>query len=430
MRRLIHFELRKILKNRITVIALLGAFLLNILFFVLNVVTEVHYSLQIRSLHGLQAIEYDKQIMGKFRGALTTDYINKINAERETIEKDPNNLEVNKEVTELKIQEMKKDGYTEAEIAKMPPVMKLKDDVYVREIDQYDMIQSHMSQQERMHQIIEELKDGNIKGIYERKSKFHTVASVPDTTNAELEKLLSMYEQVSLPYYYDFYGGWNALTTGFPLAVAIILGSVIVISLSPVFSQEYSQHTDAIILTTRHGKKQLIVAKLLSAFLFTTALYLIFTVLNFSLVAMVYGLDGSNSHIQLESWYSQSPYNMTFLDFYLVILGVTFIGLIFMTVLTLFISSKVRSPFIGVILSALLLYLPSINLAETSDLADKILSLFPYNIMNVSGSFEIGVLYNLFGIILTQPTMMVITAFTGSAMLLPLTYRSFKNYQA
>ena len=239
-----------------------------------------------------------------------------------------------------------------------------------------------------------------------------------------------MYEQIPTPFYYDYYIGWERLSSGFSWIVAILLGAVIVICLSPVFSQEYSFQTDAIILTSKLGKSKLIVAKLLSSFLFTTAVYLFFAALNLGLYAAVYGLSGSKSPIQLEFFYSQSPYSLTFLEFYLSILGLSYIGLILLTAVTLLISSKGKSPFICVILSALVLYLPLIDLRETSYFAYKIMSLFPVNMMNAADHFELGTLYNLSGIIITQPTMMVMTAFFACLLLVPLTYRSFRSHPA
>ena len=100
-----------------------------------------------------------------------------------------------------------------------------------------------------------------------------------------------------------------------------------------------------------------------------------------------------------------------------------------MAAITLFVSSKVKNPFNSVVISAAILYIPAIDLSATSLLADKILKLFPVNVMNSSGSFEIGVLYNLFGTMLTQPVMMVITAVLVSALLVPFTYRIFRNHQ-
>lgn len=434
MRALIRFELKKIVNRRITAFALLSALLLNILFFGLGVVNEVHFSFiseedrLVQKLHGLEAIRFEREEMVELKGYLTDTYLKQREAERKAIESNPRHFEkIPDHELEEKKKRMREEGFSEKEIANIP-VLKLKDDVYIHQLDKYDMLRSHLYI--RIPEIIAELKKGDLSGIAERRSGKYRHAQKPTDTKEEISKLLRMYEQIPTPFYYDYYIGWERLSSGFSWIVAILLGAVIVICLSPVFSQEYSFQTDAIILTSKLGKSKLIVAKLLSSFLFTTAVYLFFAALNLGLYAAVYGLSGSKSPIQLEFFYSQSPYSLTFLEFYLSILGLSYIGLILLTAVTLSISSKGKSPFICVILSALVLYLPLIDLRETSYFAYKIMSLFPVNMMNAADHFELGTLYNLSGIIITQPTMMVMTAFFACLLLVPLTYRSFRSHPA
>ncbi len=430
MRQLIKFELKKIVGNRTALIVLLGAFLMNLLLFFLGVTGQIHYSAQIRTLSGITAIRYEQQITEKLKGFLTDDYIAKINSEIYKIENNPGNQKIDQDATKIKQEEMRKDGYTEAEIAKLPPIMKLKDDVYLNQMDQYDFVGSVIGRQERLPEIIAELHSGNINGIYENKPGYHNPnAPKPAGTTAEISKLLSMYEKVDKPYYYDYYNGWLEFCTGFSRFAAIILGAVIIILLSPVFSQEYSSNMDNLVLTAKYGKNKLITAKVLSAFALTTALYLSFAVLNSVLYAAVYGLRGYNCNIQIFGDYFESPYGITFLQFYIVILCLGLIGSLLMTAIALFVSSKSKNSFIGVVTLAAILYIPAIDMSQTSLLADKILKLFPFNVISPSGSFEIGVLYNIFGKMLTQPAMMIIVAVLVSALLVPLSCRIFRNHQ-
>lgn len=430
MRRLIKFELKKIVGNRMALIVLLGAFLMNLLFFFLGVTGQIHYSAQIRALSGITAIRYEQQITQQLKGFLTDDYINKNKSEISKIENNPSNQEIDQDATKIKQEEMRKDGYTEAEIAKLPPVMKLKDDVYLNQMDQYDFVGSVIGRQESLPKIIAELRSGNINGIYENKPGYHNPnAPKPAGTTAEISKLLSMYEKVDKPYYYDYYNGWLEFCTNFSKFTAVILGAVIIILLSPVFSQEYGNHTDSLVLSAKYGKSKLITAKILSAFVFTTVLYLSFAIFNSALYAAVYGLRGYNCNIQIDGLYYESPYALNFLQFYMVILCLGLIGSLLLTAITLFVSTKGKTPFACVIVSAVILYIPAIDLSEISLITDKMLKLFPFNVINTSGSFEIGTLYNIFGKMLVQPVMMVIVAILVSALLVPFTVRIFKNHQ-
>lgn len=430
MRQLIKFELKKIVGDRTALIVLLGAFLLNLLFFILGVTGQIHYSAHAQTLNGLDAIHYEQNLTQPFKGFLTDDSINKIKSEMHKIENNPDNLEIDQRATKEKQDLMRNDGSTEEEIAKMSPVMKLKDDVYIHQMDQYDFVLSAIGLQERVPGIISELKSGNINGIYEqRMSAYNPTAPRPAGTEAEINKLLGMYEKVENPYYFDYYTGWLEFCTGFSKTAAIILGVVIVIMLSSVFSQEYSSKTDNLVLTAKYGKNKLITAKILSAFTFTTVLYLFFAVLNSILYAVVYGLRGYNCNIQINGLYYESPYSMTFLQFYIIVLCLGFVGLLFMTGITLLISSRGKNPFISVVTAAAILYIPAVDVSSISLLADKLLMLFPFNVMNSSRSFEIGVLYNIFGHMLTQPVMMALVAALALVISIPLTCRAFKNHQ-
>jgi len=120
---------------------------------------------------------------------------------------------------------------------------------------------------------------------------------------------------------------------------------------------------------------------------------------------------------------------MTFLQFYIIVLCLGFVGLLFMTGITLLISSRGKNPFISVVTAAAILYIPAVDVSSISLLADKLLKLFPFNVMNSSRSFEIGVLYNIFGHMLTQPVMMALVAALALVISIPLTCRAFKNHQ-
>lgn len=382
MRGLISFELKKIIRKRSTVFILLTASILNLSIFLLGVMTESSTSKEMENLRGFQAIENERNIQGQWSGYLTDEYIKQVELEAD-------------------LDNPKYWGITWAIGSQEGILANIKSDLHAGSIDK--------------------IYDNIIKGLPDKPR--------PAGTSKEVDQLLKMYEQIHLPFYYDYYDGWHNLSSSFSLIVAMVVSVIIVICLSPVFSEEYSQKTDAIILTTKYGKNKVIIAKLTSSFLFTIAVYLLFAALNFTLYATIYGLDGYNANIQLHGWYYQSPYDMTFLDLYLYSLCLSLIGLLFIAAITLFISSKVKSPFITVILSASILYIPKIDLSEVSYTANILQELFPINMMNAAEHIELGVFYNLFGTLLLQPFMMIFTASMISVLLITLTYKSFKNHQ-
>lgn len=384
MRGLIAFELKKIIQKRSTFLIIVAALLISLSTTFFGAMTETSYITETEKLRGFQAIENERIVQGQLSGYLTEEYIKQVNLEASS-----------------------------------------------QDNSKYWGILSSIGVQEvRLPNIISDLNAGNINGIYDNiLNETLTDKPRPVVTSNEVDKLLKMYEQLQVPFYYDYYDGWEKMSSSFSILVALVVSAIIVICLSPVFSEEYSQKTDAIILTTKYGKNKVIIAKLISSLLFTLSVYLLFVTLNFALHALIYGLDGFNANIQLHGWYYQSPYNMNFLELSLFSMGLSLIGLLFMAVITLFISSKVNSPFITVILSAAVLYIPNIDLSEISYTANIVLELFPINMMNAAEHFELGVFYNLFGIPLLQPIMMIITAAIIATLLLTFTYKSFKNHQ-
>lgn len=383
MKGLISFELKKIIRKRSTILIILSALLISLSTIFFGAMTETSYITETEKLRGFQAVENERDIQGQLNGYLTEDYIKQVN-----IEADQNN----------------------------PKYWGILPAIGVQEV--------------RLPNIISDLTEGNINGIYDNILNGPlTDKPRPVGTSNEVDKLLKMYEQVQVPFYYDYYDGWEKMSSSFSILVALVVSAIIVICLSPVFSEEYSQKTDAIILTTKYGKNKVILAKLISSLIFILSIYLLFGTLNFTLHAAIYGLDGSNANIQLHGWYYQSPYNFTFLELNFFSMGLSLIGLLFIAIITLFISSKVKSPFITVILSAAVLYIPKIDVSEISYTANIVLDLFPINMMNAAEHFELGVFYNLFGIPLLQPIMMTFTAAIISVLLISFTYKSFKNHQ-
>lgn len=383
MRGLISFELKKIIRKRSTVLIILTGLVLNLSTSIFGAMTETSYITETEKIKGFQAIENENNIQGQFSGYLTDEYIKQVN-----LEANQNNPKYWGILATIGVQESFIPG------------------------------------------IISDLNGVNIDGIYDRILKGpSTDKPRPAGTSNEVDTLLKMYESVQFPFYYDYYHGWEKMSTSFSILVAMVVSAIIVICLSPVFSEEYSHKTDAIILTTKYGKNKVIIAKLISSFLFTLSVFLLFAALNFAQYATIYGLDGFNANIQIHGWYYQSPYNITFLDLNLFSMGLSLIGLLFIAAITLFISSKVKSPFITVILSASVLYIPNIDLSEISYTVNIILALFPINMMNSAEHFELGVFYNLFGTLLLQPIMMIFTAAMISILLITFTYKSFKNHQ-
>lgn len=96
--------------------------------------------------------------------------------------------------------------------------------------------------------------------------------------NEDLNKLEKNYWiqkalAVDTPFEYGYALGWSNFGSASEMLIVCIIG--ICIAIAPVFAEEYRTGTASIILSTRYGKNKVITAKIISALLFSTIIFLI-----------------------------------------------------------------------------------------------------------------------------------------------------------
>lgn len=87
---------------------------------------------------------------------------------------------------------------------------------------------------------------------------------------------------------------------GYMPMLLLVMGYVLIVALSPIFSDEYMRGTDALILTSKMGKKQCAISKVVAALIFTAVIAATIILLNWLLVVIFFGTEGLNMSIQLE----------------------------------------------------------------------------------------------------------------------------------
>ncbi len=104
---------------------------------------------------------------------------------------------------------------------------------------------------------------------------------------------------LKMPFTYEYMEGWGNLWDQANMINCMLL-LLLTVSLSHVFSQEHLRKTDAIILCSRHGKRELYTAKILAGVTFgAAAALLLFGAALLSNLA-VYGADGFGGALQIE----------------------------------------------------------------------------------------------------------------------------------
>lgn len=106
--------------------------------------------------------------------------------------------------------------------------------------------------------------------------------------------------------------GWDKLLSGMGSILSIMICLIVVITLSPVFSEEYALHTDSIIYSARYGRTKLTTSKIIAALEVVIGTYLLYLLLNLVLYGCTYGFQGWNVSIQSSLHYASSIYKASY----------------------------------------------------------------------------------------------------------------------
>ena len=200
----------------------------------------------------------------------------------------------------------------------------------------------------------------------------------------------------------------------------------ICIVLAPVFSGEYQAGTDAVILSGKYGKTKLITAKIAASFLFGTIAFVLHMIVACGLLLIVFGIDGWNLSLQIAN--TSIPYPFTFLQAALINVGVVFLVQLAMIGFTLFLSAKMKSPYLVLIVLVPILFIPMFLTPNgTTGVYNLTLLLLPYR----ATTPELGkyISYQFGGFVLDVFSMRAIVYAAFTVIMLPLARLGFKKHQ-
>lgn len=178
---------------------------------------------------------------------------------------------------------------------------------------------------------------------------------------------------------------WESLLYSM-MYLVLMAGIVIIIAVSPVFSEEYASGMDALILTARYGKERCALAKVAAAFLFTAVFTLFIAGMGFLVFLAGRGTAGWDSDIQLSELMIFTPvkYPLKCYEASVMTVLVSLAAMMALNGLTLIYSAVSRTSFVSVILSAAVYFAPMF-ISSGNMIVRKILCLFPVNSISVSG---------------------------------------------
>ena len=257
-------------------------------------------------------------------------------------------------------------------------------------------------------------------------SKIETLlnTSSRELSNEQKEFWSSMANKVDIPLQYGYYESWEIMISSFELLIFAILAICIVIA--PVFSGEYQAGTDAIILSGKYGKTRLITAKIVSSLLFGILAFTLHIVVACGLPLVAFSVDGWNLPVQIAN--TTIPYPFTFLQATLVSIGIIYLILLAMIGLTLFLSSKMKTPYLVLIILVPVLFIPMFLTPNgTTGVYNLILFLLPYR----ATMPEIGkyLSYQFGSLVLDVFSVRAILYTLLTVVILPFARLGFKKHQ-
>lgn len=246
----------------------------------------------------------------------------------------------------------------------------------------------------------------------------------PKLSNEQKEYWGSMAEKVDTPLQYGYYEGWKVIISSFELLMFVILAICIVVA--PVFSGEYQEGTDAVILSAKYGKTKLTTAKIAASLLFGTAAFILHAVVACGLPLAAFGADGWNLPLQIAN--TTIPYPLTFLQAVLINIGIIYLVLLAMVGLTLLLSAQMKSPYLVLIILVPILFIPMFLTPNgTTGAYNLTLFLLPYRA--AMPEFSKYISYQFGSLVLDTLTIRAILYVFLTVIMLPLARLGFKKHQ-
>ncbi len=182
---------------------------------------------------------------------------------------------------------------------------------------------------------------------------------------------------------FGYWEGWELILIN--LSWGILLMMIVCVGIAPVFAGEYQSKCDSLFLCMKYGKSRLPAAKVITAWLYASAVYVGITILNSAVVLLFLGTEGWDLPVQ---WYNPSApvsYDVTMGQACLILFGLGYILTLGIMAVTLWMSSIFKNAYGVIVVAFLLLIIPTfLQMGSGGYVLEHILSLLPSNILHFS----------------------------------------------
>lgn len=241
-------------------------------------------------------------------------------------------------------------------------------------------------------------------------------------SDAQKDFLITQYETLDTPFYYEYVEGWSALLQSistYLLILALVIGFLV----SGIFSDEFLTKADSIFFSSKLGRNRAIVSKMWAGFLITTGIYVVFAALYTFIVLSLLGGDGAGCPIQLDLW--RSVYNITFFQAYLLIVAGGYVGALFAALLSMIVSAATHSTATATMVPFIVLCaFPFLSRIIT---LPGICSFFPDQLLDIYNSVKEFDLVEIGGKVMGVVEVIIPVYLLVCLVLQPLLYRVYKR---
>lgn len=210
---------------------------------------------------------------------------------------------------------------------------------------------------------------------------------------------------------------WNLLYTFFsgpPGVGDFLIALILVFALAPLFSGEANYRMDSLILSSKYGRLRIVAAKLLAGFIVTFSWVTLFYGICVLLSCLPFGFVGWNA--PLNSYFYETPYALTHLQGFALKYAVTLLATCGLLLMTALISALSRNSLSSLGLAILVVILPLFSLPGY---LGKIIAFIPSGVMMSRSLIEEYVSFNTFGVpILALPLSILSVIIIGVVTLL------------
>lgn len=247
-------------------------------------------------------------------------------------------------------------------------------------------------------------------------------------SNTEKEYLLQRYRELKTPLLYGYADGWKWC---FEYAPTIIMITVLVLGFvtAGIFSGEFSAKADAVFFSSYYGRNKAVTAKVEAGLLTVTVFYWGTMILYSAIVLGILGADGANLPIQARSDGWKSFYQLTNLQEYALILLGGYLGSLFLALLTMLVSAKTKSAVLAVTVPFVLIFLPSILSGGSWAWMNKVLGLFPDQLLQMNRTVLVFSLYEFGRKVVGAVTPLFVMYGILTLTLCPLLYWCYRRVE-